>query len=90
MPEPIGELARGPVAEFHLEEIGPAIYNKAIADAQARLLGRVSDLNAELYRRRISILDSAREQTQESAVIDGNPNPVPDPLLDSSAPPGLF
>jgi uncharacterized protein (DUF2164 family) len=49
MPEPIGELPAGLLLNFILEEIGPAIYNKAIADAQARLLGRVSDLNAELY-----------------------------------------
>jgi uncharacterized protein (DUF2164 family) len=49
MPEPIGELPAGLLLKFILEEIGPAIYNKAIADAQARLLGRVSDLNGELY-----------------------------------------
>ncbi len=49
MPEPIGELPAGLLLNFFLEEIGPAIYNKAIADAQARLLGRVSDLNGELY-----------------------------------------
>ena len=49
MPEPIGEVPAGLLLNFFLEEIGPAIYNKAIADAQARLLGRVSDLNGELY-----------------------------------------
>jgi uncharacterized protein (DUF2164 family) len=49
LPEAIGELPAGLLLNFILEEIGPAIYNKAIADAQARLLGRVSDLNGELY-----------------------------------------
>jgi uncharacterized protein (DUF2164 family) len=49
MPEPIGDLKAGLLLNFILEEIGPALYNKAIADAQARLLGRVSDLNGELY-----------------------------------------
>ena len=49
MPEPIGDLPAGLLLNFFLEEIGPAIYNKAIADAQARLLSRVSDLNGELY-----------------------------------------
>ena len=49
LPEPIGELPAGLLLNFILEEIGPVIYNKAIADAQARLLGRVSDLNGELY-----------------------------------------
>ena len=49
MPEPIGELPAGLLLNFFIEEIGPALYNKAIADAQERLAGRVSDLNGELY-----------------------------------------
>ena len=47
--EPIGELPAGLLLNFLLEEIGPAIYNKAIADAQARLAVRVADLSGELY-----------------------------------------
>lgn len=49
LPEPIGDLPAGLLLNFILEEIGPAIYNQAIADAQARLAGRVADLNGELY-----------------------------------------
>lgn len=49
MPEPIGELPAGLLLNFFMEEIGPAIYNQAIADAQARLQQRVSDLSGELY-----------------------------------------
>ncbi len=49
MPEPIGELPAGLLLNFFVEEIGPAIYNKAIADAQARLTVRVADLSGELY-----------------------------------------
>ena len=49
LPEPIGELPAGLLLSFLLEEIGPVIYNKAIGDAQARMLARVSDLNGELY-----------------------------------------
>ena len=49
LPEPIGELPAGLLLNFFLEEIGPAIYNKAIADAQARLTVRVADLAGELY-----------------------------------------
>lgn len=48
-PEPIGELPAGLLLNFILEEIGPVVYNKAISDAQVRLLQRVSDLNGELY-----------------------------------------
>ena len=47
--EPIGELPAGLLLNFFVEEIGPAIYNKAIADAQARLSVRVADLSGELY-----------------------------------------
>jgi len=49
LPEPIGELPAGLLLNFVLEEIGPAIYNKAIADAQARFAVRVADLSGELY-----------------------------------------
>ena len=49
LPEPIGELPAGLLLNFFLEEIGPAVYNKAIADAQARLAVRVADLSGELY-----------------------------------------
>ena len=34
---------------FFLEEIGPVIYNRAIADAQARMERHLSDLSGELY-----------------------------------------
>jgi uncharacterized protein (DUF2164 family) len=47
--DPIGDLPAGLLLNFILEEIGPAIYNQAIADAQTRLTQRVADLNGELY-----------------------------------------
>jgi uncharacterized protein (DUF2164 family) len=47
--DPIGELPAGLLLNFILEEIGPAIYNQAIAEAQARLQLRVSDLTGELF-----------------------------------------
>jgi uncharacterized protein (DUF2164 family) len=49
MPEPIGDLAAGLLLNYFLEEVGPAIYNRAIADAHTRMLQRVSDLNGELF-----------------------------------------
>ena len=49
LPEPIGDLPAGLLLNFFLEEIGPAIYNRAIADAQARMQLRISDLSGELY-----------------------------------------
>ena len=49
MPEPIGDLPAGMLLNFFLEEVGPVIYNQAIADVQARMQQRVADLNGELY-----------------------------------------
>jgi len=47
--EPIGDLPAGLLLNFFLEEIGPTVYNRAIADAQSHMQLRVSDLNGELY-----------------------------------------
>lgn len=48
-PEPVGNLPAGQLLDFFVAEIGPAIYNRAIADAQERLQQRVMDLSGELY-----------------------------------------
>jgi uncharacterized protein (DUF2164 family) len=34
LPEPIGNLPAGQLLDFFMEEIGPVIYGRAIADAQ--------------------------------------------------------
>jgi uncharacterized protein (DUF2164 family) len=47
MPEPLGNLPSEML--LNLEEIGPSLYNKAIADAQGRLQQRVLDLSGELF-----------------------------------------
>ncbi len=49
MSEPLGDLPAGMLLNFFLEEIGPVIYNRAIADAQARMERHLSDLSGELY-----------------------------------------
>jgi uncharacterized protein (DUF2164 family) len=49
MPEPVGNLAARLLLNYFLEEIGPAIYNQAIADAQTRIQQRLSDLEGELF-----------------------------------------
>jgi uncharacterized protein (DUF2164 family) len=47
--EPLGDLRAGLLLDFFVEEIGPAIYNQAIRDAQTRMAARVQDLEGELY-----------------------------------------
>jgi uncharacterized protein (DUF2164 family) len=49
MEEPIGNIAAGALLGFFLEEIGPTIYNKAVADAQEHLQQRVSELDLEAH-----------------------------------------
>lgn len=47
--ERIGNIAAGALLSFFLEEIGPLVYNQAIAEAQQRLLMRVQELDIELH-----------------------------------------
>lgn len=49
MEEPIGNVAAGALLGFFLEEIGPAIYNRAVADVQERLMLRVSELDLDVH-----------------------------------------
>ncbi|MGE0883686.1 MAG: DUF2164 domain-containing protein [Blastocatellales bacterium] len=49
MDEPLGDPAGGALLGFILEEIGPSIYNKGVADAQERMQARVSELDSEVY-----------------------------------------
>lgn len=47
--EPIGNVTAGGLLGFLLEEIGPSIYNQAVADVQERLQARVAELDIEVH-----------------------------------------
>ena len=47
--EPVGNVVADGLLRFFLEEIGPVIYNKAVADAQEKMQSRLIDLSGELY-----------------------------------------
>ena len=49
MDEPIGNIAAGGLLGVLLEEIGPSIYNQAVADVQERLQARVAELDIEVH-----------------------------------------
>lgn len=49
MEERIGNIAAGALLGFLLEEIGPSIYNKAVADVQEKLQMRISELDLEVH-----------------------------------------
>ena len=45
----IGELKAALVFDFFVKELGPAIYNRAVADVQAHLQERVAELDEVCY-----------------------------------------
>ena len=47
--EDIGDLKAGLMLDFVLRELGPTIYNQAIADAQNYFQARVADLEGVCY-----------------------------------------
>ena len=49
MDEPIGNIAAGGLLGFFLEEIGPAVYNQAVREAQERLQARVNEIDIEVH-----------------------------------------
>ena len=49
MDEPIGNIAAGALLGFFLVEIGPLIYNQAVADVQQRLQARINEIDVEVY-----------------------------------------
>ena len=49
MDDDIGDLKAMNVLDFFSSEIGPSVYNQAIADAQAFLSEKVSDLSGVQY-----------------------------------------
>lgn len=49
MDEPIGNIAASGLLGFFVEEIGPVIYNQAVADVQERLQARICELDIEVH-----------------------------------------
>lgn len=49
MEEKIGNIAAGALLSFFLEEIGPLVYNQAVAQVQERLQARVSEIDIEVH-----------------------------------------
>ena len=60
--ESLGELGAGTFLTFCLKELGPAIYNQAVADAQARLQERVTDLENICFAAETSYWDKGSKK----------------------------
>ena len=60
--ESVGELGAGTFLAFCLKELGPAIYNQAISDAQACLQERVTDLENICFATETSYWDKGAKK----------------------------
>ena len=49
MEERIGIIAAGGLLSYFLEELGPLVYNQAVADVQERMQMRVAELDIEIH-----------------------------------------
>ena len=47
--ERIGNIAAGALLGFFLEEIGPSVYNQAVAQVQERLQQGITELDIEVH-----------------------------------------
>ena len=47
--EEVGALAAGVLLDHVLAEVGPVLYNRGVADAQARVHAQVATLEVDLY-----------------------------------------
>jgi uncharacterized protein (DUF2164 family) len=45
----VGNITAAALLNFLLEEIGPSIYNQAVADVQERLGQRVAEIDVEIH-----------------------------------------
>lgn len=59
----IGDLKAGMLLDFFLSEIGPTVYNAAIADARAFFEERAADLDAVCYRAEFPRFTRSRPDT---------------------------
>ena len=49
MEEPMGNIAASALLEFFVQEIGPSVFNQAVAQARDLLQTRIMDLDVEIH-----------------------------------------
>jgi len=49
MEQRIGNVTAAALLNFFVEEIGPSIYNRAVADVQERMQQRITELDIEIH-----------------------------------------
>ncbi len=56
----IGDLKASLLLDFILKEIGPSIYNQAVADAQTRMREMVDEIDGTCYEREFGYWEKGR------------------------------
>jgi uncharacterized protein (DUF2164 family) len=63
--EEIGNIAASALLDFFLEEIGPSIYNKAIAEVQERIQMHVLELDIDFHEEEFQYWSKYKRKHQE-------------------------
>ncbi|MBW4549852.1 MAG: DUF2164 domain-containing protein [Aphanocapsa sp. GSE-SYN-MK-11-07L] len=63
--EEIGNIAASGLLSFFLEEVGPSIYNKAVADVQARMQMHVSELDVDFHEQEFQYWPKSERKRKE-------------------------
>ncbi len=61
MEDSIGNIAADGLLVYFLAELGPLVYNKAVADVQERLTVRVSEVDGEIHENEFQYWRKARK-----------------------------
>lgn len=63
MEEPIGNVTASALLQFFIDEVGPAIYNQAVADVQNQLRERIEALSYEVYEEPFAFWPAQRKSS---------------------------
>jgi uncharacterized protein (DUF2164 family) len=62
--EEIGNVAADALLQFFLAEIGPSIYNQAVADVRDRLHARVMEIDLEVFEDEFTYWQKAQRKRE--------------------------
>jgi uncharacterized protein (DUF2164 family) len=63
--EEIGNIAASGLLSFFLEEVGPSIYNKAVADVQERMQMQVLELDIDFHEEELQYWPKQARKNKE-------------------------
>ena len=64
MDAPIGNMQARSLLDYFLKEVGPSVYNQAIAEAQQHLQAKVLDLDVECYEKEFDFWKTTKPTTK--------------------------